>query len=150
MWVEGISASFIFLSHIASGGFCCLKQFGPRSEPTECQSWSGSKPFGTLIVFLKEFFKKVSSDLFVWLDSLLFSQQFFSYVGTGLSGLPVLIKDCSRTQQSYAGKAQIPNPWVSSQALFHWATALLPKVTFEKKSADDNKSMKKLPCVQRQ
>ena len=36
------------------------KQFGPRSGPTECQSWSGSKRFDTLIVFLKQFFEKVN------------------------------------------------------------------------------------------
>ena len=35
------------------------KQFEPRSGQTECRSWSGSKPFDTLMVFLKEFFKKV-------------------------------------------------------------------------------------------
>ena len=32
------------------------KQFGPRSGPIECWSWSGSKMFGTLKVFLKEIF----------------------------------------------------------------------------------------------
>ena len=36
------------------------KQFGPTTGPTECQSWSGSKPFDTLIVFLKEFLKKLT------------------------------------------------------------------------------------------
>ena len=35
------------------------KQFGPRSGPTECRSLSGSKQFDTLIVFLKEFMKKL-------------------------------------------------------------------------------------------
>ena len=35
------------------------KQFGPRSGPTKCQALSGSKLFDTLMVFLKEFFKKV-------------------------------------------------------------------------------------------
>ena len=35
------------------------KQFGPRSGMTECRSWSGSKLFDTLIVFLKEIFEKV-------------------------------------------------------------------------------------------
>ena len=34
------------------------KQFGLRSEWTECHSWSGSKPFDTLIVLLKECFEK--------------------------------------------------------------------------------------------
>ena len=35
------------------------KHFGPRSGPTKCQALSGSKLFDTLMVFLKEFFKKV-------------------------------------------------------------------------------------------
>ena len=35
------------------------KQFGPRSDPTFCRVWSGFKLFDTLMVFLKEFFKKV-------------------------------------------------------------------------------------------
>ena len=34
------------------------KQFGPRSGPTKCRSWSGFKPFETLMVFLKQYFKK--------------------------------------------------------------------------------------------
>ena len=33
--------------------------FGSTSGPTKCRAWSGSKPFVTLIVFLKEFFEKV-------------------------------------------------------------------------------------------
>ena len=36
------------------------KQFGPRSSPTKHRVWSGSKLFDTLMVFLKEFFKKVN------------------------------------------------------------------------------------------
>ena len=36
------------------------KQFGPKSRPTFCRSWSGSKWFDTLIVFLKEFLEKVN------------------------------------------------------------------------------------------
>ena len=35
------------------------KQFGPRSGPTKCRSWSGSKLIATLIAFLKEFLKKI-------------------------------------------------------------------------------------------
>ena len=34
------------------------KYFGIRSGPTECPSWSGSKPFDTLILFLQDFFEK--------------------------------------------------------------------------------------------
>ena len=35
------------------------KQFGPRSGPTKCRAWPGSKLFDTLMVFLKEFYEKV-------------------------------------------------------------------------------------------
>ena len=35
------------------------KQFGPKSGPTKCLAWYGSKLFGTLMVFLKNFLKKV-------------------------------------------------------------------------------------------
>ena len=42
----------ILLSAVAS----LFKQFGPRSGPTNCWAWSGSKLFDTLMVFLKEFF----------------------------------------------------------------------------------------------
>ena len=56
------SCTCMFNSFLASDDFCHLlitlaKQFGPRSGPTECRSWSGSKPFDTLIA--DEFFKKV-------------------------------------------------------------------------------------------
>ena len=36
------------------------KQFEPRSDPTKCQAWSGSKLFDTLMVhvFLKDFLEK--------------------------------------------------------------------------------------------
>ena len=36
------------------------KKFGPRSGPTECRSWSGSKLFDTWIVYLKEFFENIN------------------------------------------------------------------------------------------
>ena len=42
----------------SADNFC--KQFGPRSGPTECQSWSGFNMFDTLIVFLKEFLEKIN------------------------------------------------------------------------------------------
>ena len=70
-----------------------------------------------------------SSCLFVWFDSLCRSQQFFSYVGTGLPGLNQywarINESCSRTQCSNASEARIRNPSVLSQALYHWATAAL-------------------------
>ena len=40
------------------------KQFGPRSGPTKCRAWSGSKLFDTLTVYLKEFFEKVDFENF--------------------------------------------------------------------------------------
>ena len=41
---------------VSSAGNLC-KQFGSRSGPTKCRARSGSKLFGTLKVFLKEFFE---------------------------------------------------------------------------------------------
>ena len=35
------------------------KQFGTRSGPTERRSWSGSKLFDTLMVFLEDLLEKV-------------------------------------------------------------------------------------------
>ena len=51
--------SFCKWRHLLSVGNL-YKQFGPRSGPTKCRSWSGSKLFDTLIVFLKQFFEKVN------------------------------------------------------------------------------------------
>ena len=48
----------LFYLLVSSADNLC-KQFGPRSDPTKCRAWSGSKLFDTLMVFLKEFFKKV-------------------------------------------------------------------------------------------
>ena len=64
IWAAGYQC---FKSLPASCEFCrpfCVDdfnslRFGPRSGPTQCRSWSGSKPFDTLIVFLKEFFLKI-------------------------------------------------------------------------------------------
>ena len=39
------------------------KQFGPRSEPTEHPSCSGSKHFDTLMIFQKELFEKVDFEI---------------------------------------------------------------------------------------
>ena len=49
------------------------KKSGPRSGPTKCRAWSGSKLFDTLMVFLKEFkkkqiLKKKSADDKKWKD----------------------------------------------------------------------------------
>ena len=66
--------------------------------------------------------------LFVWFDSLRPSQQSLSYIGTGLPGLNQywarINVSCSRTQHSDAGVAWTRGPSISSQALYHWATAL--------------------------
>ena len=47
-----------FNSQVSSADNFC-KQFEPRSDPTNCWAWSGSKLFDTLRVFPKEFFEKV-------------------------------------------------------------------------------------------
>ena len=66
-------------------------------------------------------------DQHVCFDSLCPSQQ-LSYVGRGLPGfnqyLAKINVSYSRTQCSDAGEAQTRNPSASSQALYHWATAL--------------------------
>ena len=67
--------------------------------------------------------------LFVWFDSLHPSQQSFSYVRMDIPGLNQfwarrINVSCSRTQHSDASEALTRGPSVSSQALYHWATAL--------------------------
>ena len=44
--------------HLLSSAVNLCKQFGTRSGLMECQAWSGSKLFDTLMTFLKEFLKK--------------------------------------------------------------------------------------------
>ena len=59
-WVN--YSDFISNSFLASGNFCrLLTTFADSLDPyQECRSWSGSKLFDTLILFLKEFFEKVN------------------------------------------------------------------------------------------
>ena len=56
------------------------------------------------------------------------SQQLFSYIMRGLPGLNQYLArvkvSCSRTQCSDAGEVWIRDPSVTSEALYHWATAL--------------------------
>ena len=103
------------------------KQFGPRQGPTKCRVWSGSKLFGTLVFRpvsdewikgLDQMISRFSGQIkdwyfrwmictiiyltfFLWVDSLLPSQQFFSHVRTGLHGLNQYWAEdkvtCSRT-----------------------------------------------------
>ena len=54
--------SYITLCLLVSSTDNICKQFGLRSGPTKCRAWSGSKLFDTLMVFLKEFFKKADSE----------------------------------------------------------------------------------------
>ena len=65
--------------------------------------------------------------LCVWFDSLR-SINKLSYIGTGFPGLNQywarINLSCLRTQGSDAGEARTRGPSVSSQALYHWATAL--------------------------
>ena len=60
-YVWKIIISFLASGNLSSADNHC-KQFGPRSGPTECWSWSGSRLLDTLMVFLKEFFEKVNFD----------------------------------------------------------------------------------------
>ena len=66
--------------------------------------------------------------IFVWFDSLHPRQQFFSFVGMGLPGLNQYLArinvSCSRTTRQWRRLGSNPRPLVSSQALYHWATAL--------------------------
>ena len=52
-------AAILSLCVLMSSADDLCKQFGPRSGPTKCRAWSGSKQFDTLMVFPKEFFEKV-------------------------------------------------------------------------------------------
>ena len=80
--------------------------------------------------------------LFVWFDSLLPSQQFFSYVGTGLPGLnqykASINVSCSRTQRSEDGEAKTHDTSVSSQALYQWATSLSDKLRNDEFGNEDS------------
>ena len=53
-----VNMDFTLYLLVSSSDNLC-KQFGPRSGPTKCRAWSGSKLFDTLMVFIKEFFIKV-------------------------------------------------------------------------------------------
>ena len=61
--------------------------------------------------------------LFLCVDSLRSSQQFFSHFGTGLPGLNQYKAEdkvsCPRRQHSALGEARNRNPSISSQALYH-------------------------------
>ena len=49
--IKTLPASVLYLLNLC-------KQFGSRSGPTKCRAWSGSKLFGTLMVYLNFPFKK--------------------------------------------------------------------------------------------
>ena len=51
------SSAFNSYRQLLSSADILCKQSGPRSGSTECPSSSGSKPLGTLVVFLKDFAK---------------------------------------------------------------------------------------------
>ena len=48
----------LYLLVSSANNFC--KQFGSRSGPTKRRTWSGSKLCDTLLVFLQEFFEKLT------------------------------------------------------------------------------------------
>ena len=56
---QGFSQEVVSTSWFIFKGWCLLsadnlcKQFGPRSDPTKCQAWSGSKLFNTQVVLKK-------------------------------------------------------------------------------------------------
>ena len=54
---ERETAVYKVSKNMSAENFC--KHFGPRSGPTECRAWSGSKPLDTMIEFKNEVFKKV-------------------------------------------------------------------------------------------
>ena len=70
----------------------------------------------------------------------------FQLCGTGLPGLSQYLArinvSCSRTQRSDAGEARTRGPSVSSQALYHWATAL-PILEEEPQNTNSHKSSSK-------
>ena len=51
--------NFFYLLHVVLSADNICEQFGPRAGLTQCQTWSGSKLFDTLMVFLKIFFEKI-------------------------------------------------------------------------------------------
>ena len=51
-WYKEVNSSLAGSIFVICSAVNLCKQFGPRSRPTECRSWSGSKAFDTLIVFL--------------------------------------------------------------------------------------------------
>ena len=58
--ILNVSAFFLLsLCLLMSSADNLCKQFGPRPGPTKCRACSGSKLFDTLMVFLKDFFKKL-------------------------------------------------------------------------------------------
>ena len=59
------TSCFVFNSLPARGDFCLYadnlcKQFGPRSGPTTCRAWSGSKLFDTQMVLKKSSIQRVN------------------------------------------------------------------------------------------
>ena len=60
--IGALRVNLIFVvssDHFLSFADNLCKQFVPKSAPTKCRTWSGSKLFDTLMVFLKYFLKKL-------------------------------------------------------------------------------------------
>ena len=55
---EPVLNSFLANGDLASTEDLC-QQFGPRSGPIECWSWSESEQYDTLVVFMKVLFEKL-------------------------------------------------------------------------------------------
>ena len=110
--------------------YLSVKRFGSRSGQTECRSWSGSNLFSKVISRwqnLPPARKGLNTNTVCLIWFFTSHQQALSFVGTGLPGLTStklgLMLD-TRTQHSDAGEAWTCGPTVSSQALYHWGTAL--------------------------
>ena len=116
------------------------KLFGPRSGKKKCQAWSDTNLFDTLMVFFRIFFGKVNfekhqqtikknmQNYTAWKE-LNFASDLMPWRKFWKS---IMHKDFAWNRKcillgakhSYAGEAPTCNPSVSSQALYHWATAL--------------------------
>ena len=119
------SHSFTYICSWLWVWFACLLQ--------ACESYSKSwTHYGKCSKILNTFLflfsnKMLVISLFVWFDSLRPINNLsvmFGWVFLGWSSTNLGFVSCSRTQSSDAGEAQTRGPSVSSQALYHWDTAL--------------------------
>ena len=98
---------------ISADSLC--KQFRPRSGPTKCWSWSGSKLFATLILILKKSFEK-KNVIFHWYFTLPlagYAQRHSDYQssdrGRGQSGAQLKVKSntCTECGKSFCSATSL-------------------------------------------